>query len=290
MKSVISSRPLCLLLLCLLLLTTCSCASVSTTVDAGTLKSESCVPLEAYIFDAGKADAILLTTESGAVLIDCGVKGFGQTILDRLAEKGVSRIDYLIVTHFDKDHVGGAAKVINNFPVGTVLQSNQPKDSEEYEKYLKALNNEKLEAVTVRQDYDFALDGVRFTVSPPRKSDYKSDDSNNSSLIVTVCNGKNVLLFMGDAEEERLEEYLKASPVDCDLLKLPHHGADDAFTDDLIAAVKPELAVITCSDEEPESEITMMLLADAGAESFLTRVSAVKVFSDGNSIAAEYEK
>ena len=289
MKFLSSSRPAILLLVCLLL-TACGCTSANTAADAGTLKNESGVPLEVYVFDAGKADAILLTTKNGTVLIDCGVKGFGQTILDHLAGKGVSRIDYLIVTHFDQDHVGGAAKVINNFPVGTVLQSNQPKDSEEYAKYLKALNNANLEAVTVREDYHFVLDGVLFSVNPPRKSDYQRDDSNNSSLIVTVYNGENVLLFMGDAEEERLLEYLKASPVDCDLLKLPHHGANDAMTDDLIAAVKPELAVITCSDEARESENTMALLADAGAESFLTRVSAVKISSDGSNVAAEYEK
>ena len=87
--------------------------------------------LTVHFFDAGKADAILLTTPDSTLLIDAGERGFGKTILAYLEEQGIERIDYLIVTHFDKDHVGGMARVINNIAVGTVLQSNQPKDSEE---------------------------------------------------------------------------------------------------------------------------------------------------------------
>ena len=132
--SILRRTVSCILLLLLLFLM-CGCSSSSGAASAEE-KAESKLSLDVYFFAAGKADAILLTTEKSAVLIDCGEKGFGQTILEKLSEKKIDRIDYLIVTHFDQDHVGGAAKVINNFPIGTVLQSNCPKDSEEYEKYV----------------------------------------------------------------------------------------------------------------------------------------------------------
>ena len=244
--------------------------------------------LTAYFFSAGKADAILLTTENAAVMIDCGGNGFGQTILAYLMVLRIDRIDYLIITHFDKDHIGGSAKIINNFPVDTVLQSTWPKDSSEYEKYLKALDKQDLEAVPVREIISFTLDGVVFTVDPPDREFYEKDNSNNSSLIVTAACGEKTLLFLGDAETERLIEYLNDAPVDCDLLKIPHHGREEVMMRELIAAVKPEYAVICCSDEEPDIDDTLRTLSDCGTDVFLTFEAPVIASCDGSSISVEY--
>lgn len=241
--------------------------------------------MEVYFFQAGKADATLLTTENYTVLIDCGVKGFGQTILDYLAEKEIDHIDYLIVTHFDQDHVGGAAKVINNIPVYNVLQNNSPKDSSEYEKYVKALTNAGIEPVTVTESYSFTLDGVSFTVDAAKALHFADDESNNSSLLVTVVNGENTFLFMGDAQTERLEEYLEGTVVDCDVLKVPHHGGEEILMEALIRAAKPELAVITSSDEEPEAASTTAVLDAAEIETYLTREGDILMVSDGTTIS-----
>ena len=268
-----------LLFAAMLLLTACAGASDAKKV------SENAAELEVHFFDAGKADAILLTTQSGTVLIDAGEKGFGKTILSYLEEKGVERIDYFIITHFDQDHVGGAAKVINNITVGTVLQSNRPKDSEEYEKYVKALDGAGIEPVTVRETYAFALDGVSYTVDPPRQSEYSADSSNNSSLIVTVRNGENRFLFMGDAQTERLAEFLDGNPAACDVLKIPHHGKDEPLLGELLEATQPSFAVITSSDEEPESTETVGTLERMGVRVLLTREGAVTLRSDGANIA-----
>lgn len=240
--------------------------------------------LEVTFLQAGKADAILLTTPNSAVVIDCGVKGFGQTILDALAEKGIDRIDTLIITHFDQDHLGGAAKVINNIPVITVLQNNCPKDSTEYEKYIKALNNAGLEAVTVSETLTFTLDGVTYTVDPPHSATYQSDKSNNSSLVVTVTHGENTFLFTGDAQTERIEELLESGIGTCDVLKLPHHGEEEPLTQALLSAVQPKYAVITSSEEEPEAASTLAALAQAGTETYLTREGTVVIQSNGTNL------
>ena len=240
--------------------------------------------LDVHFFDAGKADAILLTTANGAALIDAGEKGFGKTILAYLEEMGVEKLDYLIVTHFDQDHVGGAAKVLNNIAVGTVLQSNRPKDSEEYEKYVRALTNAGVEPVTVRELYEFTLDGVTYTVDPPRQAEYAADSSNNSSLIVTVRNGENRFLLTGDAQTERLAEVLDGENMSCDVLKVPHHGKDEPLLAALLEAATPAFAVITSSDEEPESEAVVRTLESAGAAVLLTREGAVTIRSDGSTV------
>ena len=261
-----------------LLLTACALPAAEPASDAAP------TALEAYFFDAGKADAILLTTANSAVLIDTGEQGFGKTILTRLEELGIGRLDVLVVTHFDQDHVGGAAKVLNSIPVGTVLQSNQPKDSEEYEKYTAALSKAGIEPVTVRETYEFTLDGVSYTVDPPRQLEYDEDSSNNSSLIVSVRNGDDRFLFTGDAQTARLAEFLETGSAACDVLKLPHHGQDEPLLDALLAAANPSWAVITSSDDAPESDSLVKTLEQDGIRVLRTRTGAVTLHSDGTAV------
>ncbi len=247
-------------------------------------------PLSVYFFDAGKADAILLTTENGTVLIDSGEKGFGDEIVSYLASAGIDSLDYLIITHFDKDHVGGAAKVIGSVRVGKVLQSNHVKDSTAYDKYVEALSGAAITPETVRTALDFELDGVRYSVDPPAEEEYANDPSNNSSLIVTVTYGKKILLFAGDAENDRMAEFIdKGLARDCDFMKIPHHGRWDKNLADLIGKTRPEYAVITSSDDEPEDEKTVELLKSSGVSTFYTRISPVKLVCDGKSLTVGYD-
>ena len=163
MQTKTAVRRVSLLLAAVLLLSLCGCGTTAQPSAAAAQRDAASAPLAVWFFDAGKADAILLTTENTAVLIDCGEKGFGGTITDELAARGIDRLDLLIVTHFDRDHVGGAAKVIGSVEVGTVLQSNSPKDSSEYRKYIRALKKAGIEPLTVRETLSFEFDGVRAT-------------------------------------------------------------------------------------------------------------------------------
>ena len=276
MQTKTAVRRVSLLLAAVLLLSLCGCGTTAQPSVAAAKKDAASAPLAVWFFDAGKADAILLTTENAAVLIDCGEKGFGSTITDELAARGIKKLDLLIVTHFDQDHVGGAAKVIGSVDIGTVLQSNSPKDSSEYRKYIRALKKAGIEPMTVRETLSFEFDGV--------------DASNNSSLIVTVSLGSQTLLFMGDAESARIAEYLAGAPVDCTLLKVPHHGGKEPMTEALLEAVCPEYAVITCSDDERESASTTAALRSCGAEIFLTRLGSVSVCCDGETIEVFYDR
>ena len=72
-------------------------------------------------------------------------------------------------------------------------------------------------------------------------------------------------------------------------MKIPHHGGEDELMDELIAAVTPEYAVITSSDEEPEADSTVDALDAVGAETYYTRVSPVAILSDGSTVTANYE-
>lgn len=252
---------------------------------SGTSESTAGV-LRVYCFAAGKADAILLYTDESAVLIDTGESGFGKEIAAKLEQLGISCLDYLIVTHFDQDHVGGAAKVLKSFPVKQVLQSDYPKDSDEYNNYVDALERASLTPTTVQETMTFSLDGVSYTVDPPKQETYSDQASNNSSLIISVGYGTRRFLFAGDAADARLQEFLAERNGSYDFLKVPYHGNYLQTLPAFFASVCPAYAVITCSEDEPEDDATMAALADT--EVFLTRIAPVLAESDGTSLTVQY--
>ncbi len=298
-------KALAVILLILAVLMPCGCApgGVSAgnpgSVSAGNAESVSAgkagnaessaagAELSVYFFQAGKADAILLRTKNSAVLIDCGLKSYGKTIVDHLKKSGISSLDCLIVTHFDKDHVGGAAKVINKVKVGRILQNDYMKDSKECENYLKAVNNAGIEPETVKEDISFTLDGVEYIVQPPHRT-YPTDTSNNHSLVVAVHDKETDMLFAGDIETDRIADYITEYKDDYELIKVPHHGKEEPLMEQLLAVTKPEYAVITSSDDDPESENVMSAIYDAGGEVFLTRVDPVTVNTDGDTLEIGY--
>ena len=270
-------RKLTKALICIMLLAGLLSAGVSACAGS----DELCI----HVFELGKADAYLISAGDSAVLIDSGESGAGKLIVQYMKEQGIRDLDCLILTHFDKDHVGGAAKVLKSVPVQRVLQSNSPRDSKQMEKYLKALDQADFEAETVREAVTFSLGGAEFTVYPPQKEDYDKDPSNNSSLVTSVKFGENSFLFTGDSESARLAEVLGLDLGKYDLLQIPHHGEWDMLLVSLVRATDPYLAVITSSEEEPEDKRTLQLLEQEGVEALLSREGELDIVSNGTEIS-----
>lgn len=279
------------------LLMLCGC-SVNVT-DQSSGSQESAAPyvpqddleeLTVYSFKAGKADAHLIYNSKAAVLIDCGEKGFGKEIVSYLNAQGIRELDMLIITHFDKDHVGGAAKVLKEIPVKRVIQTYCIKQSKEYDSYAQAVSELGITPETPRQRISVLIGGGELTVCPPLREVYQDSPSNNASLITILRYGSCSMLFAADAEDTRLGEFLNTEAGHYDYVKMPYHGHYQTRLKPFLAAVTPQIAVITCSDEEPEDAQTMKLLAEAGAAVYLTRTAAVIAKCDGKGVSAFYEK
>lgn len=242
-----------------------------------------------YAFSAGAADAFLISTPGANVLIDCGEKNDGDDIGAYLEKRGITKLDKLIITHFDKDHIGGVPAVTKKVKIDEVLQSDEPKDSKTYARYMEALDQAGIRPKTLTEDKDisFELDGAKYEVDAP-KGGYDDDESNNSSLIVSVTYGGKKLLFMGDAEDERIEEYLEDQNGPYDYLKVPHHGRSKETMQDLIDRVQPKTAVITSSLEEREDDDVVDILKRSGAEVFLTRKGPVMTVLEGGELETGY--
>lgn len=231
------------------------------------------------ILEAGKADAIIINTADGAVLIDSGLEENKDQLLEALQERGITELYAMIITHFDRDHVGGADWVLNEMNVKYVYTSYETKSSEDIASFEEALKNAGLNAVVIEGTQTFRLGGAVFEMNGASGS-YEKNESNNSSLIIRVTFGNQTYLFAGDAQNERIEEYLENNDADCDFLKVPYHGHYQKMLGDLLEEASPEVSVITDSDEEPEeSELakTLSLIGEYGSSVYCTKDGTVEI-------------
>lgn len=231
------------------------------------------------VFAAGKADAILIETEDGNVLIDTGLDENKETLLSELRQRNIEELDALIITHFDKDHTGGADAVIEELSVTHVYTTYQTKSSDDISEFEEALRAGGLAASVIQGKQTFTLGTAVFEIYGASDS-YEKDASNNSSLIVRLTFGEKTYLFMGDAQDERIEEFLTYGIENADFLKVPYHGHAQDTLSELIAALRPQVSVITDSEEEPsEKEIsqTVRLLEESGSTVYQTKDGAVTV-------------
>lgn len=235
------------------------------------------------VLKAGQADAIILQTEHHSVIIDCGEKDDGDKVLEYLSENGIDRIDYLFITHFDKDHVGGFPEVAENITPDNIAVPNYIGNNIEYEKYLEVIDENDLNVTVLTEDIHFILDDVLFEVSVPKRQSYSEGD-NDFSLVISVTHGKNKFLFAGDAETVRISEVLSEFGYQHDFLKVPHHGKLHKNTKQFINTVSPSYAVICDSKKNPADDETVSLLESAGSAVYSSADGNVYVLSDGDEI------
>jgi len=245
--------------------------------------------LKIYCFELGKADSFLIYNDKTAILIDAGERGQGKDIIKYMENNGITKLDYMFITHFDKDHVGGAAKVIGSTEVGRIYTSNYPKISDEYNNFLERIKEKNVPTQELRENLRFNINDIGIEVNVPAKAMYEVDPSNNSSLIIRITYGENSFLFTGDAQAERLRDFMVLSPPKCDVLKMPYHGNFMGCLPELLDMLDPKYAVITSSKEEKEAEETMKLLEDRDVTVFRTREGGVLIKSDGKEISTFQE-
>ena len=249
---------------------------------------QAAAPLEVTFFDVGKGDAILIACGGATMLIDTGYHDTADVILDYCAQNQIERLDYLVLTHFDKDHVGGADLVLDSLAVGQVLQPNYTSDSKQTLQYQDSMERAGLTPTVVTQVTQLTLGGAHIVVDPPRQSFYEEED-NDFSLVLSLTFGATRMLFAGDSQQARLQELLEDAPfpLEHDLLKVPHHGKKEDNLEQFFQAVSPTYAVITCSPSQMPSAKVVEMLANLGAQVLLTSDGTITFTSDGTQLSPQ---
>ena len=243
-------------------------------------------PLEVHYIDVGQGSATLLKSGRHAMLIDTGDSDQGTKIQLYLTKQGVENLDYLVLTHPDADHIGGAPVIITKFGIGQLFLSNYEKDNKTTQKVRDAMQYKGLTASDCQVGDTYTLGNASFTILGPAK---EYADSNNASIVIMVQNGNNRFLFTGDCEAEA-EADLIASGADlsADVYLAGHHGSDTASSQAFMDAVSPTYAVISCGEGNsyghPHAEV-LNRFRSMGIQVFRTdEQGSVVAESDGTGI------
>ena len=192
--------------------------------------------------DVGQGESILIALPEKTMLIDAGPTGSAPKIAQVLQELGRNKIDYLVATHPDEDHIGGMADVISNTQIGTIYAPNKTNNTATYRKFLTAIQNNNLqitlaEAGTIIDQ----TDSYKLEILWPKK-DANFPETNDYSIIIKLTVGNKTFLFTGDAPTNAI---LNSNPGHIDVLKLSHHGSRTGTTEVLIHKLSPTYAVLS---------------------------------------------
>ena len=250
--------------------------------------------LYVYVLDVGQSDAILLRCGEETMLIDAATATEEHALRAELSRYGIKHLDYLVLTHPHEDHVGNARWVIESLEVETVLLPVARSDDYMYDLICDAAAKNAL-VKTAESGQTFLLGAAKVDVliaSGCGDSNAATDeDANNASTVLRVQFGEQVLLFMGDAEAEAELSLLSAygaQYLDCDFLKVGHHGSATSTTALLLAATTPTVAAISCGRQNTYGfphEAVLENLAAFQAHVYRTDQSGTLVFgTDGKEL------
>ena len=232
----------------------------------------------------GQADSTFIKYKNKTMLIDAGNNEDGNNIVKFLKSKGINKLDYIVGTHYDEDHIGGLDDIINNFDIGKFYLSNGGELGPNYYNLEKAAKKRNL-AITIPKVGDkIDFGDVDMEVMAASKFDGKND--NNASIVIQAKYGSRRYLFMGDLERQ---EEAKRKWNEVDVLKAGHHGSNTSSSQEFLNQVKPKYVFVSAGKNNKyrlPNVKAMERIEKTGAKIFRTDVneSSFWLTSNGSDI------
>ena len=221
------------------------------------------------VLDIGQGDAILLESDDKWMLFDAGPR---STTVDLLQKHGVTRLDYFVTSHPDADHIGGAAAVINSFPIGIYADSGAAHTTKIYENMVTSLLAKEVAYAELVRGDSWTLGNVVIDVL----SSGEGSDNNDASVVLRITHDDITFLLPGDKENLKNWETM--------VLVVPHHGSAGLKLGSL-----PEVALISVGQNNRyghPTQATLDLFESAGVHVYRTdQDGTITVLSDGKNYA-----
>lgn len=217
--------------------------------------------------DVGQGDSVLVTFPNGeTLLIDGGGRisfekpdeeagetfkrdsqTIGESVVSQfLWEKGYSKIDYILATHADTDHIQGLTDVAKNFKVRAAFFGRTPFEDKDFAELYEVLQKKKIETITISQGDELQIGDVKIQVLFPEKDESeRAISDNNHSVVLRIVFGAKKFLLTGDIEKETETKLLQnPSFLKSDVVKVAHHGSKTSSILEFINATNAEYAII----------------------------------------------
>jgi competence protein ComEC len=246
--------------------------------------------LRVTALDVGQGDAILVEAPGAAMLVDEGPPE-GRAA-EQLRRRGLRRLSLLVLTHPQRDHVGGARDVIRRLDVGLVLDPGLRTQSPYRDDAVAEARRRGVRVAIARAGETLRIGRLRVRVLWPQDAGTPGDDPNKRAIVLLVSYGSADLLLTADAESEVT---LPLRPPPVEILKVAHHGSADARLHELLRLVRPRIALISVGAGNDYGHPAPSTLATLGASPGLAvlrtdRSGSVTVESDGRSLLVREER
>ena len=252
-------------------------------------------PVSVHFIDVGQGDCTLISSDYGNILIDSGEYEYAQTVVNYLKNYSVKKLDYVITTHPHSDHMGSMATILGEFEVGKFLMPKVAKSdiptSKSYEKMLRVLSEKKIPSEYCGAGDSFSLGEIRCeAVAPVRIIE---DNLNSMSIVMKFTYGDISLLVTGDCEKDEENDILSSgADIDCDILKVSHHGSKTSSSVAFLKKVSPEISVISLAKDNEYGhphKVTIDNLEKIGTTIYRTDEKGSMIFStDGEKIYCNF--
>lgn len=258
--------------------------------------------LEVTALDVGHGDAIVLTLPRGrTVLVDGGGLALSaldigeRIVLPYLLDSGVRKIDAIVITHADYDHIGGLLTIVTELRVEEIWQGNPDRERPAYRALRARADEHDIPVRALRTGEQFTFGGARFQVL--EASDDRGGTSNDRSVVLRVGYAGRWVLLTGDAEaalENRLVRSRRS--LKADVLKLAHHGSRSSTSESFLDAVEPEFAIVSARENRARpipSPIVLERLEERGIEyarTDHTGAITVRIRPDGEMEVSTYRR
>jgi competence protein ComEC len=216
----------------------------STTVSGSTNNVVAKGNLKVHFIDVGQGASQLIIGPTGkTILIDAGNNNNEKVVVAYLKKEKIKKIDILIGTHPDADHIGGLDAVIDNYDIGKIYMPKIQSNTESFKDVLAAIQKKKLKVTTAKSGLTLEWEsGIKVEMIAPVGT---YDDTNDMSAVVHLTNGSNTFLFTGDAETKSEADMLKSGVnLKSDVLMIGHHGSKFSTSQKFLDEVNPKYAVI----------------------------------------------
>ena len=248
-----------------------------------------------HFIDVGQADAACIVLPGGEVLlIDAGCNASEDKLISYLAKYKIKHIDYAVFTHPHEDHIGGADAVFNACSIDHVLIPDVAAATSTYEILLECIEAEECSVQYAVPGNTYILGDASFSVLGPLFS--AEDNLNNASILLSFRYKDTTFLFTGDAEADAESAALFRDPaaLNADVLKVGHHGSSTSSSELFLAAVSPDVAVISCGEYNEYGHphaVTLNRLGLYTNHIFRTdQLGSIRIYSDGTTLLVQSDK
>ncbi len=205
--------------------------------------------ISVHFIDVGQGDCILIDTPDKDMLIDCGEEEHSGKVIRYLSSFGVTKLDYIMVTHPHSDHMGGMSRIMTAFDVGEFIISDIPlsmiPNLDYYTEAMSVLEQKGIPITYSELGREIALcDGTSLSILGPIGAGYEG--LNSYSVISKLQSGNRSFLFTGDMESDAEQEMLAAMiDITADVVKVPHHGSSTSSSSAFVKRVNPVFSVVS---------------------------------------------